>query len=130
MGVPAVFVRMSIGITVLSYPPVTYAVSPSGVIAMFPEGPTGIGVPRAPDGRLTGVTDSLPTTYIAEPSGVTAIAPAQGRSIEAPTEFVEAVIGTTDPSFADTYTVRPLGVIAIAFAPPGTAISAATRRVA
>jgi hypothetical protein len=55
IGLPGVFVASAIGVTAFS-PSVTYAVCPSGVIAMEKASPADIGVPRVPAGSDTGVT--------------------------------------------------------------------------
>src|SRR5262245_66221954 len=75
IGVPAVFVAVSIGITVPLTLFVTYARLPSGVIATYwTPAPTGMAVPAVFVATAIGVTvpDVPLTTYTVLPSGVTA----------------------------------------------------------
>ena len=87
-------------------PLITYAVLPSGVIAMaVGEDPTGIGAPAVLVAVLIGVTvpDPWLTTYAVLPSGVIAMATGEDPTgIGAPAGAVAVLIGST----ADPWSTR------------------------
>ena len=128
IGVPGVFVAKFIGVTVLFVVLVTYAIAPSGVMAIFlGEFPKGIAVSGVFVAKFIGVTvlSEVLVTYAIAPSGVMAIPLGSfPTGIGVPGIFVAKVMGMTAELLSHTYAMDPSGVMAIPLEDVPTGIGA------